>query len=220
MSKEELIERIKKIDNLSFYLYKNGNDESNHICIDDIEKVDDIIIDDNLLISHDYSAYGDYGGYGSVGMSNHRILLEISHCDIYGGYGYHCAAIPLLYLVNNPEQADAILDIYQGLNDYPCIDDEDLSKLEHDLSTEAFNDYYKDDLIKVIENKFKINIDDYNLKETMTLWNLLETLSERSSNYWINEYTTMYIDIDRCVDSMTIDDFKEYFSKGDIVNNV
>lgn len=46
-----------------------------------------------------------------------------------------------------------------------------------------------------------------------SLWELLETLSDRSATYWENEYTSMYIDIDRCVESMTIEDFNQYFKK-------
>lgn len=40
-----------------------------------------------------------------------------------------------------------------------------------------------------------------------------EFISEISNNYWFNEYTSMSIDLDRCVDVMTIEDFNQYFSE-------
>ena len=78
---------------------------------------------------------------------------------------------------------------------------------------EVFNDVYKDDLIKAIENKFNVDIDDYEVKDDQSLWYLMETLSERSNTYWENEYTSMYIDIDRCMESMNMEDFDQYFKK-------
>jgi hypothetical protein len=230
---KEFVNELKDINNLSFYQYNKYSVESRDyiytipddckaIWIDDIERIepsmiyDRIMADDleGLIIVHEYSIFGDYGSHGSVGMSNHRILVsEYDHIDLYGVYGSHMAACRIDRLIHDEEYKDQIFEIYNSLNGYPCIDDEDLSNLEYDLSKEVFEDCYKSDLIDAIESKFEIDIDDYDQIVDTSLWNLLETLSERSTTYWENEYTSMYIDIDTCVESMTIEDFNQYFKK-------
>jgi len=230
---KEFVNELKDINNLSFYQYNKYSVESRDyiytipddckaIWIDDIERIepsmiyDRIMADDleGLIIVHEYSIFGDYGSHGSVGMSNHRILVsEYDHIDLYGVYGSHMAACRIDRLIHDEEYKDQIFEIYNSLNGYPCIDDEDLSNLEYDLSKEVFEDCYKSDLIDAIESKFEIDIDDYDQIVDTSLWNLLETLSERSTTYWENEYTSMYIDIDTCVESMTIEDFNQYFYK-------
>jgi hypothetical protein len=115
--------------------------------------------------------------------------------------------------VTDDEYKDQIFGIYENFDKYPLIDDEDMSNLEYDLSMEVFEDCYKSDLIDAIGSKFEIDMDDYDQIPDTSLWYLLETLSDRSATYWKNEYTSMYIDIDQCVESMNIDDFNHYFYK-------
>ena len=238
---EEFIKELKDINNLSFFQYNKyiGSkytdgiwtdgynvydipDGCKSIWMDDLERVDHqvaydrIMADDleGLLIVHDYTTYGDYGGHGSVGMSNHRILVsEYQHIDLYGGYGSHYAGCRVDSLITDEDYKDQIFEIYNGLNDYPAIDDEDLSNLEYDLSHEVFEDVYKSDLIDAIGERFDLDMDDYEVLPDQSLWVLLETLSDRSNTYWENEYTSMYIDIDQCVESMTIEDFTQYCLK-------
>lgn len=230
---EDFISELKDINNLSFYQYNKYSVESRDyiytipddckaIWMEDLERVDHqvaynrIMADDleGLIIVHDYTVFGDYGGHGSVGMSNHRILVdEYDHIDLYGGYGSHMAACRIDRLIHDEEYKDQIFGIYENFDKYPLIDDEDMSNLEYDLSKEVFEDIYKSDLIDAIGSKFEIDMDDYEVTSDNTLWGLLETLSERSNTYWSNEYTSMYIDIDQCVESMTIDDFNQYFLK-------
>lgn len=230
---EEFINELRDIQNISFYQYNkyqidtreyvyNIPDDCKAIWVDDIERIepdmvyDRIMVNDleGLIIVHDYTVFGDYGGHGSVGMSNHRILVsEYQHIDLYGGYGSHYAGCRIDSLIKDTDYKDQIFEIYNGLNDYPCIDDEDLSNLEYDLSIEVFEDVYKSDLIDAIGERFDLDMDDYGVLPDQSLWVLLETLSDRSNTYWVNEYTSMYIDIDTCVDAMTIEDFNQYFLK-------
>ena len=230
---EKFIDELKDINNLSFYQYNKYSVESRDyiytipddckaIWMEDLERVDHqvaynrIMADDleGLIIVHDYTTYGDYGGHGSVGMSNHRILVsEYDHIDLYGGYGSHMAGCKIDQLITNEDYKDTIFGIYENFDKYPLIDDEDMSNLEYDLSKEVFEDIYKSDLIDAIGSKFEIDMDDYDQIVDTSLWDLLETLSERSNTYWKNEYTSMYIDIDHCVESMNMDDFNQYFLK-------
>lgn len=212
-----------KLISESHYVY-DLPDGIKSIWMDDIERVDNqvaydrIMADDleGLIIVHDYTVFGDYGGHGSIGMSNHRILVnEYDHIDVYGGYGSHMAGCRIDRLIKDKEYKDQIFEVYNGLYDYPAIDDYDMSNLEYDLSIEVFEDVYKDELIEAIEDKFSIDIDDYEVLPDQSLWVLMETLSERSNTYWENEYTSMYIDIDRCIESMNMDDFNQYFLKVD-----
>ncbi len=208
----------------AYYTY-DIPDDCKAIWMDDLEKVDHQVAFDRIMLNdidglimvHEYSIFGDYGGYGSVGMSNHRILVdEYQHIDLYGMYSQY-AGCRIDSLINDTDYKDQIFEIYNSLNNYPAIDDQDMSNLEYDLSKECFDNCYKDDLIKAIESKFDIDIDDYDQIPDASLWYLLEILSERSNTYWENEYTSMYIDIDQCVESMTIEDFNQYFKKVEYV---
>ena len=230
---KEFVNELKDINNISFYQYNKYSvelrdyiytipDDCKAIWMEDLERVepsmiyDRIMADDleGLILVHDYTVFGDYGGHGSVGMSNYRILVsEYDHIDLYGGYGSHMAACRIDRLIHDEEYKDQIFGIYENFDKYPLIDDEDMSNLEYDLSKEVFEDIYKSDLIDAIGSKFEIDMDDYEVTSDNTLWGLLETLSERSNTYWSNEYTSMYIDIDQCVESMTIEDFNQYFKK-------
>lgn len=230
---EDFISELTDIQNISFYQYNRYDlelrdyiytipDGLKSIWMDDIERIepsmvyDRIMVNDieGLIVVHDYTTFGDYGGHGSVGISNHRILVnEYDHIDLYGVYGSHMAACRIDRLIHDEEYKYQIFEIYNSLNDYPCIDDEDLSNLEYDLSKEVFEDVYKSDLIDAIGSKFNLDMDDYDQIPDTSLWYLLETLSDRSNTYWENEYTSMYIDIDQCVESMTIEDFNQYFYK-------
>ena len=123
------------------------------------------------------------------------------------------AACRIDRLIHDEEYKDQIFGIYENFDKYPLIDDEDMSNLEYDLSKEVFEDIYKSDLIDAIGSKFEIDMDDYDQIPDTSLWYLLETLSDRSATYWKNEYTSMYIDIDQCIESMNMDDFNQYFKK-------
>lgn len=233
MMNDKFLEDLKGLNNISFYQYNKYNaeirdyaydipDGCKAIWMDDIEHIDtqvayDRIMDNDLkglIIVHEYTMFGDYGGNGSVAMSNHRILVdEYNHIDLYGGYGSHYAGCRIDRLVTDEDYKDQIFGIYENLERYPCIDDEDMSNLEYDLSKEVFEDCYKSDLIDAIGSKFEVDIDDYEVLPDTSLWDLLETLSERSNTYWENEYTSMYININACVESMTSDDFNQYFMK-------
>ena len=88
-----------------------------------------------------HTCYGDYTGC-TVTRSNHRLLIEI--LDEEGiedyvikswAYWTYSIYIPIKYLGH-----EVLDEIIEGLDDYPAIDDEDVSNLECELTEEYFSD--------------------------------------------------------------------------------
>jgi len=115
----------------------------------------DIKQDDNgKFIEVPYSTYSDYSGC-TVERSNCRTFLdmfkeydEISMWEIYGGYG----TTGCLITVELYESNDEIQDVINGLFDYPCIDDEDMSELEMEIESEDWDSWIKSDLMRELES--------------------------------------------------------------------
>jgi len=181
---------------------------------------------DNVYICHEYTVSGDYGGNGSVGISNKNVLLEDhKHIEVIGGYGFSFCVIPLVYLlsyVDNPdndEQEDLnqeienIIELYQGLNDYPVIDEEEMSDVESELEDEAFDNWVEYDFKRELQGKFDLY--DLEVKEgkESEIRGFFELLGERSNEYWINENNDMWISVERVIDgsNVTLEEVKEYF---------
>jgi hypothetical protein len=230
MEKEELFKKLKENKNLSFYSYSRYISGSGYTS--DLPKNRTIYMHEmtlithnfweftkdmieSLYVSHDFSSSGDYGG-SLVELSNCSILTEnYHHLLVIGGYSSSYATVSLSYLIENLDTGitEEIIDIYDSLNDYPVIDDEIWSQLEDKYASETWEACYKDEFIDLINKKFTTSTEP---ELTLTLGKDLESLRnmlmERSNTNWCNEEGyTMYLDIDRIINSMTKADFNEYF---------
>lgn len=259
--RENIIKRIRDMDNVDFYLYnryvsavygyvdekrKDYKKLSDSYYTDeipddgilhssDIEEMSDNEVKElfndletgvpligekqinNVYLSHEYSLSGDYCDGGTVGLSNKNVLVEdYHHYEVIGGYGSSFAIIPLTFLLNeeNIENgiSDSILDVYQGLNEYPCIDEDELNQIESDGIDEAWDNWVRYDFINEISKKFNDKIDDIEEKFDKDCYELFSILMDRSNNYWFNDGgTDMWINIEDVVKSVEYDELKEYF---------
>ena len=92
--------------------------------------------------SHDLFVSGDYTG-SHVQASNRRVLLENTElCERLGieelneSYSTDSLIFPIEAL-NDTE----LQEIFKALDDHPCIDDEDLSRLEHEMETDDWDSF-------------------------------------------------------------------------------
>lgn len=229
--KDQIVNRIKSIDHLTFWCYnryvcdyKDGKIESYYtqeipdddsVYWSDIEELDnpDLSDIDNIYIMHDYCQMSDYSG-SLVEKSNTEILTgEYGFIGVYGDYGSISCMIGIQSLIDMPkEESERILDLLEGLNDYPLIDEEELSDNEMNYIDESWNNWGEYDFKRAIGLKFNLDISDYKLKSDSSLRELFDNLAVKANEYWDNESGyNMYINIDNIVKVMSIDDFNTYF---------
>lgn len=223
------IDDILKIDNLHYSQYskyiagdftdKNPSHYISYPLSDEIywsdlqntktPKTDEDIED--IFITHGYMQYGDYDNSCMVERSNYKLFME-EYGDlnfvfkVFGGYGSTAIALSLKGLLN-PDNEDKVLEIIEllnGLNDYPCIDDEDMSNMEYESFMESFNDYGYKDSMTALSKKFNLDIYDYYEEKFKEI--LLE--ADRNLNYpsyMIESGGICYIDIDRLIEGISLD---------------
>ena len=223
------IEDILKIGNctLNFFdHYKEDHPTGKTIYwggLNPIEKVTkDIVVDrlnnpewkdNDLYLICSYMQYGDYDNSCMVERSNYKIFMEDYKEEpgvftMAGGYGSTGIAISVKWLLDpvNEEKADGIMELLNGLNDYPCIDDEDMSNMEYEAFYEALKDYGISDTCTALSKKYGITVHDYDSKKIEDL--ILDI--DRSGNpvFMIESGGSCYIDIDdMIVPKITRDQF-------------
>ena len=175
--------------------------------------IEDYLKDRDLFLIPKYMQYGDYDDSCMVERSNQKIFLEEYGEEegiftITGGYGSSGIAISLKWLLNrdNAEKAQSIIDLLNGLNDYPCIDDEDMSNMEYDAFIEALNDYGVKDALNEMAKKFNITVYDYNEEKLKDI--LLESDRHGNPSYIIESGGGCYIDIDQMIKPITLEMLK------------
>lgn len=84
--------------------------------------------------------HGDYSG-GDVEASNHRVLAERFPClySIIGSHGY--AALAYDAALGPCPESEELAEAFLGVRDCPIVDDDDHSRLEFELESEAWNDH-------------------------------------------------------------------------------
>jgi hypothetical protein len=160
--------------------------------------------DDGDLFVSPFMSYGDYDSSCHVERSNYRVFLEQFKdtkgiWKIYGAFGGTGIAISIPQ--NNENQE--MVDCFSALNDYPAIDDGDVSYMELEMEQEDWESWIKHDLIKAIENKMG---EDYEIPEDFDLFGLYLNLKEVTNNYYIIESGGVgYINIDKLMNGFTKD---------------
>ena len=141
-----------------------------------------------------FCTYSDYSG-GTVERSNHRVLIEkFKDCDgvwnVFGGYGTKAIIVSIESLQGNEELQDIII----GLQDYPCVDEEDWSNLEMEIEDEDWKSYRKEELTEKLEEKeIEFNPD--------TLLEDFRNVMEKMNEYMIFEdAVSSYVDLDKIVE--------------------
>jgi hypothetical protein len=101
-----------------------------------------------------------------------------------------------------------MLEVFAGLEDYPAIDDEDMSRVEFDAEIEAWDSWAKHDFIRLLADKFpdleeKIEALE-NREDDNTLLHFFEEMRERTNQYWENEEgNSAWIRLEKIVEGIT-----------------
>jgi hypothetical protein len=141
-----------------------------------------------------YTTYSDYLG-GTVERSNNEVFLNrFGHLDgVYTLCGAGTVRSVLisreLYNTNNE-----IRDLIKGLEEYPALDDENLSKVENELFEESWEDWIRADLITELKKQGKIE-EDFEFSEVDEAY-LLEIFMNKYYQYVVFESGgAVYVDI-------------------------
>lgn len=155
----------------------------------------------DLYLIPKYMQYGDYDDSSMVERSNYKLFLE-DYGDlngvytISGGYGSSGISLSIAWLINpdNEEKAQSIIDQLNALNNYPCIDDEDMCNMEYEAFYEALNDYGVEDTCRALAKKYGIDVTDYDREKLKDL--ILEIDRNGNPVFIIESGGSCYIDID------------------------
>lgn len=162
-----------------------------------------------------YTGAGDYAGAGSVGLANAEYIKDNFKSlfdskalyELKLDYGYKCIAIPKVLPKLNKSQIESLIDLLDRVKDlcnYPLFDDEYLAEIESELENEAWNSVYKRDFLDCLIKKYPEKEDRIYDIDDNSLFELFESARDRANVYWINEYTSMYIDVDRVVNEVNL----------------
>ena len=163
-------------------------------------------------------SYSDYGSNSkSIAMANIKAIEEFVNDNnldtegkyfhtIYGGYG----SVGLL-IRSDFENGD-IEEMISGLENYPVIDDMLHFEIEVELQEEEYDKFYRDEFIGKLGKKFNIEIiiedDKYPNYENIDL--LFHDKQESSGIYWEENSEGMYIDLDRIIEEVRLEDLDDY----------
>lgn len=130
--------------------------------------------------THDLFTSGDYTG-SHVQAANRKVMLENTElCERLGieelneSYNTDTLLFPIEAL-HDPE----LKEIFDSLEKYPCLDDEAMSEIEHDLETECFDSFGRRD--------FQIH-----LRETLD-----ESLTDKIDNLTTEQLESIYYSASR-----------------------
>ena len=157
-----------------------------------------------------YASGSDYSG-STVEEANHKEFLESYGeeefvWEAHGGYNTYAVVLGLTGLLECADDTfDAILDIIEGLEDYPLINDEALSNLEFTLADEAWDCWVAGDFRRALEKKF--DGVEFEWPSDSDLRTFFEKKAEEANEYWFNEGygPDMYIRVDKIVEGIDLD---------------
>jgi len=156
-----------------------------------------------------YLSYGDYHG-SSVTEANVRTWRErfadgdqVWWTERSEAHGTH------LIIITASAIPDAALDVLRELEDYPIIDENELSEVEQEREDAAWSNWVWRDYWKALE-KAGIVSEDAEHPERSALWAVFSAAMDRSNTYWSHEAGDVCtIDVARVVAGTEASDIPE-----------
>jgi hypothetical protein len=159
---------------------------------------------------HPHLSFGDYDRSCHIERSNVRVFLDMFKEEqgkyyevVYGAYGstslffytddedFECISI-------DNEHHDGINEVLDALDDYPVINEDDCSAMEHEMIEES-KEMFVDDFRRAWEQKYGDRFDIYNIDED-DAWAIIHRRAERRNEYFrIESGGNVWIDIDKLI---------------------
>jgi len=180
---------------------------------------------DELFLMSKYLQYGDYDNSCMVERSNVKVFLEeFGELDfifkVWGVYGSTGIAIALKGLMDtvNEEISERIIEVLNSLNDYPCIDDEDMSNMEYEAFIESLDSFEISNCNKLLATQYLVNVDDYDQDKLKDV--LIESDRHGNPSWMIEAGGGCYIDTKELCSHVSLTDYfgclTDFTLKGEI----
>lgn len=183
----------------------------------------------DIVFLSTYLSGSDYSG-SLVEKSNYTVFKEMygnrpGVYDVWGGYGTYGIAITLETL--EAEENEDIRETLSALENYPVLDEEEMSRQELEAQEEALESWalsdFKRSLINFYTEYEESEYDRENYIFSLVyddnapddVWKeLFYLLAERANEYWVNESgDSMWIDVDRIARTVEDKDILRHFGK-------
>lgn len=155
--------------------------------------------EDHLWFVSNYTSGSDYSGT-TAEKSNYNVILEEAERlaeemedetwfqTFHGGHGTYAIAFHV------DKTPDEIVEMLEGLENYPVLDESAMSELETEEEGEAWENSYRDDYRRALEKEFDGDaegVDDDELFKHFMEW------SDKANEYWEHSVEGPYIDVDK-----------------------
>lgn len=197
----------------AIYRYRGDDlDETRYISCSSLYYVNSHEVEDHkkwdeMFLLPNYLSYGDYDRSTAVERSNYEVFLERygdieGVYEVHGGYNSRGIAIRL-----NTINKDEMFSLLSALQEYPVIDEERWSELEHEMIDEAWEDYGYDDVVRGIEKKFDIDLDDIPREKVVSL--VHDMLNLMHEYPFIEAGGIVYLPTDKIIQEIELEDINE-----------
>ena len=150
-------------------------------------------------------SFGDYDNSCQVERSNVRVFLQMFGKlpeVVCMHFAHYSQVIAIKGTCNDPE----LLDVLEGLSNYPVIDEEDSQAMEIELIDEAWSNFGESDFLSDIQKKFEA--DDIEVKEGADLFDIYRKASEEAGCYAeIEAGGNVYFNFDEIVQFVSEENF-------------
>jgi hypothetical protein len=165
-------------------------------------KIDDDF--ENMII--EICPCGRYRNSDCVNKSNYEVFVEeFGKLDgVYkstGGMGTYAVFIRPDLLLNKD-----ILETLCVLTEYPVLNDMVHSEMEEETKEESWDNWVQEDFESSLEGKLNLENLDY---EDEDLRKVFETGRSRANEYWYEESSGMYINVERIASVITLEDLTQ-----------
>lgn len=159
-----------------------------------------------------YASFGDYDNSTGVERSNARQFKEMfPFVSSHGvGYGEYTGIDETDVDAITWENLEQLKETCNALEDYPCIDNEDVSKVEMELQNEAWDSWACSDFRAELKKHFGAD-ENETLEEQIdnlsseTLREMLETAADKANEYWeIEAGGSAHIRFERLLDHVVL----------------
>ena len=147
-----------------------------------------------FLSGSDYSGSLVEASNFRVFLDSHKDQLGVSMWELYGGHGTYAIAVDYTKIT------DEMVEQLNSLSDYPLLNEDDLSELEHERESEAWGNYLASDFKSALGKKFNSEEDERILDEMEDekLYDLFRDTMEKTNTYYEHETGgSVYVDMDR-----------------------
>lgn len=156
------------------------------------------------FVEPQYLGGSDYSG-GTVTRSNFDVWRERFAdvqgelwWELYGGHGTYAVVVPINLDEQTDEVAMEMIEVLEGLGDYPLIDEEAHSELEMENEVEAWNDYGAGDFERAITAADE-RFDTFDRDEVTSLYRALSEVTNTNVTHEEGSGGGVHFDIDRVV---------------------